>query len=446
MILPHSKGPQQNHGENIAYTLMKFSLPLILSGILQQLYNWADAFIVGNVEGELALAAIGATGTVINFFIMAVTGFTVGLSILFAQKFGSRETSLIPKILSTFSILIGVFFLLLAAVGIRLAGPMLRLLHTTPDTIHLAEIYLRIIFMGVPFLAVYNVYSAALRGIGDSRAPFLAVLLSSVVNVILDLVFVALLHQGVGGAAAATVISQAIMTVFLILYSVKQHPVLRFRPGKQSINKAALIQGLRLGFPPMIQSCVSASGNLLLQNFMNGFGTQTVAAITTAYRVDSIVMLPIINLGSGISTLVAQSHGAGDDKRARKILTVGTVIMTGVSLFLTVLVIPTGGRLISLFGVSSVSAGIGQNFFERLASFYVVFGLAAALRGYLEGLGDVFFSSIFGILSLIFRITASYALAAVFGNMIIAYAEAFSWVLLLILYLIRIRWRAGKSQ
>lgn len=431
----------QTHSENIAFTLMKFSLPLILSGILQQLYNWADAFIVGNVEGELALAAIGATGTVSNFYLMAITGFTVGLSILFAQKFGSGETSILPKILSTFSMILGSSFILLAAAGIFLSSPLLHLLHTTEDTVLLAENYLQIIFSGIPFLAVYNVYSAALRGIGDSRAPFLAILFSSAVNVILDIIFVALLHYGVRGAAAATVISQASMTVFLIGYTVRKHPFLRFHPGRQSFDRSALSQGIRLGIPPMIQSCVNASGNLLLQNFMNGFGTQTVAAITTAYRVDSIVLLPVINLGSGISTLVAQSHGAGDEKRTRKILAVGTVIMTAIALTLTGLVIPTGGHLIAMFGVGLKAAEIGRNFFARLASFYVIFGLAAAVRGYLEGLGDVIYSSMAGVTSLIFRIFASYYLAALFGNMVIAYAEAFSWVLLLSLFLLRILWK-----
>ena len=194
--------------KDIAFVLIKFSLPLILSGILQQLYNWADAFIVGNVEGEAALAAIGATTTVVNFYVTAVTGFTLGLSILFAQKFGSGDEKDISEILATFSVSLGGIFAVLAAAGIAVTFPLLELLNTTEDTIFLAKEYLQLIFLGVPFLAVYNVYSAALRGIGDSKAPFYAVLLSSVVNIILDIVFVAYFHWGVSGAAIATVISQ----------------------------------------------------------------------------------------------------------------------------------------------------------------------------------------------------------------------------------------------
>lgn len=430
--------------KSIAYTLIKFCLPLIFSGILQQLYNWADAFIVGNVEGELALAAVGGTSTVVNFYVTAITGFTLGLSILFAQKFGSGKTDDIPRILSTFSLILGVFFTLFAILGIGLTAPFLRLLHTPPDTVSLAEGYLRIIFGGIPFLAVYNVYSAALRAIGDSRAPFYSVLISAGANIVLDLLFVAGFRWSVAGAAIATVISQAGMTVLLIIYSIKKYTILRFKLNRKSLDGKMMAQGFRFGFPPMIQSVVSSVGSLILQNFMNGFGTQTVAAVTTAYRVDSIIMVPIINLGSGISTLVAQNFGSGEKRRARKILTVGTVLMVVISAVLTAFVIAAGGSLIAMFGAGPEAVEIGRGFFLRIASFYVVFGLATAVRSYLEGVGDVVYSSLAGMISLISRIVLSYALVSIFGNMVIAYAEAFSWVILLALYIFRMIWKGRK--
>ena len=193
--------------EKTAITLIKFCIPLILSGILQQLYNWADAFIVGNVAGENALAAIGSTTTVINLFL-------------------------------------GCIFLLVPAAGIPGAYPLLRIMNTTPETIHMAKNYLQIILIGLPFLAVYNVYTSALRGIGNSRAPFGSVLCSSVVNVVLDLIFVGMMHWGAAGAAAATVISQMVMTVFIILYSVKNYPCLCFSIKKWTMDHAVLKEGL----------------------------------------------------------------------------------------------------------------------------------------------------------------------------------------------------------
>ncbi len=435
----------QNTYRSIAMVLIRFSLPLIFSGILQQLYSWADAYIVGNVVGETALAAIGATGTVINFFLMLITGFTLGLAILFGQKYGASELDSLSGILSTFVLLLGAIAAILCAVSIYFTRPLLVLLNTTPDSMDMAFDYLQIIFVGIPFLAIYNVYSAALRGIGDSRAPFLAVLISSVVNVILDIVFVVYLHLGVKGAAAATILSQISMTLFIIMYTAGKHPVLRYRINSTMFHGDALRQGLHLGIPPMIQSSVNAFGGLILQNFMNGFGTHTVVAITTAYRIDCIALLPIVNLGSGISTITAQHHGAGESEKARKTLFTGTILMAVVSVVLTLLIIPTGGFLVSLFGAGKEATAIGHAFFIRLSVFYVIFGLSTSIRGYLEGVGDVVFSSFTGIVQLVVRIILSYAFASVFGNMIIAYAEGASWTLMFLMYLVRVLYYKPKK-
>lgn len=342
----------------------------------------------------------------------------------------------------------GIVFAVLSLLGALFSHQFLKLMNTTPETIDLAESYIKIVFAGVPFLAVYNVYSAALRAIGDTKAPFYAVLISSVLNVVLDVLFVAVLHCGVQGAAVATAVSQIVMTVFMVIYTIRRHSILRLRIGKKSFDASAIYDGIRFGIPPMIQSSITAVGALLLQNFMNGFGTQTVAAITSAYRVDSIILLPIINLGSGISTVVAQNYGAGNLKRAKKTLFVGAVMITVVSAVISIVVIPTGGYLISIFGVSKSVVNIGQSFFAGIACFYIVYGLAMAVRGYIEGVGDVVYSSVTGILSLIVRIAASYALADVCGNMIIAYAEGLSWCFMLVLYaawLIRLKYKSVKS-
>lgn len=424
--------------------VLQFSLPLIGSGILQQLYSWADAFIVGNVEGELALAAIGSTSNVTVFFTTIINGFVLGLSVLFAQLFGKQDFTAISKLLSTFSVLLGTVFLLLSAVGMGLTLPFLQLMRTPQDILLLGEDYLKILFAGIPFLAVYNVYSAALRGIGDSRAPFYSVLLSSAVNILLDILFVAGFGWGVGGAAIATVFSQAAMTVFLVAYSARKYSFFRFRIGPRAVDRAMLSKGCLFGFPPMIQYSVSSVGGLVLQTFMNGFGTQTVAAVTTAYRVDSIILVPIINLGSGISTLVGQEFGAGERNGARKMLRAGLVVMVIVSLLLTALVIPTGGYFIALFGAGQEAIAIGGRFLQRLACFYLVFGLATAVRSYLEGLGDVVFSSIAGICGLVLRILLSYGMVSLFDSMVIAYAEAFSWIFLLLLCLFRMIWKERR--
>ena len=424
--------------KSIARELIGFSLPLILSGVLQQLYNWVDAFIVGHVEGELAMGAVGATTAAVNLFLTAIIGFTLGLNVLMAQRHGAGEDERLPRLLGSFSFALGGVFLLIGALGVFFAGELLELLDTTADMLPLSEGYLSIVFTGMPFLAVYNVYSAALRALGDSRAPFLAVAVSSGVNVALDILLVAVIPWGVRGAAIATVISQIAMTVFMVSYAVRKYPTLRFRPARALFRGGQLREGASFGFPPMIQSCVSALGSMLLQSYMNSFGNDTVTAITTAYRVDTIILLPMINLGSAISTLTAQSHGAGDDARAAKILNVGCLLMAAVSLVLTGIIIPTGGYLIAMFGAGETVVGIGSSFFACIAPFYIIYGLSMAVRGHLEGLGRMVYSSAVGIAALALRIAASYALRSVFWNMTIAYAEAFSWVLMLLLYTLKL--------
>lgn len=417
-------------------SLIKFCLPLILSGMLQQLYNWADAFIVGNKEGEVSLGAVGATSAVILFFVTLMTGFGVGISVLAARYFGEKNEDRLPGLLSVFSLMLFCIFAVIAALGSLYSFEIMDFLGTPPENLNLAADYMRIIFLGFPFLAVYNIYSAVLRGVGDSKTPFFSILVSSVVNVGLDILLVVKYEMGVSGAAAATVISQGAMTVFTVIYTAKKHPSLRFTLKKKKC-RGALSAGLKYGIPPMIQSCITSLGGLVLQSFMNSFGADTVTAITCAYRIDTLVMLPITNLGSGISTFTSQSIGEGNRKKANRVLKSGLLLSIVVSVVLTAAVIPTGGYLIGLFGAGDDAIAIGSAFFVRFATFYPVYGILNAFRGYLEGADDLMFSSVAGIGSLIIRIAASYAFAPLFGNMVIAYAEMIAWAILLGAYVIR---------
>ena len=430
---------------SIVKTLVLFSLPLILSGLLQQLYNWADAFIVGNVEWEIPLAAIGATASVSNLLVMLITGFTVGTTILTARLYGSGETEKIRDVLSSFTLVLGGLFLAASLLGAVLTKPIMELLRTPQDIMADACSYLRIVFTGIPFIAVYNVYAAVLRGMGDSRTPFLAIVVSALTNVLLDILLVAVWHYGAAGAAVATVVSQALMAIFVVAYSARRNPHLRFRPGKAAVSREMVTQGLRLSIPTATQSSLHSVGNLILQNFMNGFGTATVAAITTAYRIDSIIMLPMNNLAAGVSTFTAQNVGADNPRRARRGLLVGTVLIAVVSVVLTLVVIPTGGTLIALFGMLDEVVGIGENFFRIIALFYLPFGIAIAIKGYLEGVGDVIFSGVASVLSLLIRIVLSYAFADI-GSGIIAYAEAFSWLALLLMCAGRFLYMSSRKQ
>jgi putative MATE family efflux protein len=349
--------------KKLAKTLISFSLPLILSGFLQQLYNWADAFIVGNIEGEVALAAIGATSVVSNLFIMAITGFTSGISILSARYYEDKDISIQKKILVTFMVIAGVFFTISSSMTVFFVQPILIVLKTPVEIYETSKNYLAIILLGVPFMAVYNVYVSVLRGMGDSKMSFYAVLVSAVINIFLDVLFVFFFRWGAEGAALATIISQLAMTIFIVFYARKKHPCLKIRVEKLIYRKVLKSGGL-LALPITIQSVLASIGNLGLQNFMNGFGTVTVAAITTAYRVDALLILPVINLGTGVAIITSQNIGQGKYKEAKRSLVIGLKLSAVISLALTLLVVNFGENVIDIFGVSDASANIGGQFFR----------------------------------------------------------------------------------
>ncbi|NBH82152.1 MATE family efflux transporter [bacterium C-53] len=422
---------------SIGNTLVLFTAPLILSGLLQQIFNWVDAFIVGNVEGELALAGIGATTSLYNLFVTVIVGFASGISVFVAQQYGMGEEKQINRILSAMAVVLGGVFLCISFLGVLFTVPILKILDTPYNIFEVAREYMRILFLGIPFLAVYNTYASVLRGMGDSRAAFLSVFVCSLMNAALDILFVAVLHFGVAGAAGATVLAQAVMAVFIVIYAAKKYPLLRFRLSRTCIDWAVIKKGAGLSLPPAVQSGTNSVGNLVLQRFMNGFGEKTVVAITTAYRVDSVILLPIVNFGSGIATVVAQNIGAGNQERAKKVLKTGGLMISAISVCLTGIVLLAGKHLIAMFGLTMESVEIGRMFFERIAACYIVYGLAMAMRGFLEGTGDMLFSGIAGMTALGVRIAASYLLRQECGNMVIAYAEAFSWVALLLIYVFR---------
>ncbi len=436
---------KQARYKHAVITLFKFAIPLIFSGILQQLYHWADAFVVGQVLGEQPLAAVGMTSSISNCAITMITGFTMGLSVIAAQRYGSGEKEAIKKTLSSFLLILTGVMCVVAVLLFVFSGQILTVMDTPENIIDYAHDYLTVILFGLPFLSVYNLYAGILRAMGDSKASFYAVIVSSVVNIVLDVCFVAIFRWGIKSAAWATVIAQIGMTIFLVLYAVKKYSSLRFSIKEKLLFKNEVTTGLRYALPLTIQSSVIAVGNMVLQSFMNGFGSQTVAAITTAYRVDSIMLLPIINLGAAISTMVAQSKGAGDSEKVKQYSAAGTGMGVIMSFILMAAMYFFGGPIISIFGISSEAIGIGSMFFKTISIYYIVFGLETAMRGITEGSGKVLVSSMIGIAGLVVRITLSYVLAASFGNMTIAHAEGIQWVFMMLCYAVFLFVKKGKD-
>lgn len=431
---------------SIAGEMIRFSLPLIMSGILQQLYSWADAFIVGHSgeTGELMLAAVGATGSITTLLVQTIVGFTLGLSIMAAQEYGKKNMERLRRITGSFGPALAAIYTVLAVLAIACVRPILRVMSTPDEIFDYSAQYLKIVLWGVPFLAVYNLLAALLRAVGNSKASFYAVLLSSLMNVALDVLLVLVFPLGVAGAAAATVISQIAMTVFMALYLKLRYPELIAH--HMLFDHSVFRQGLSFSIPPTVQNSITSAGNLVLQHFMNQFGAITVLAITTSYRVDSLMLLPIFNLGSAISSMTARSLGEGDAKKVRSCLKTGLWIMFAVCGVLTVMMFLFGSSFVAFFGVTGEALETGKQFFRDLSLFYVPFGIATAMRSALEGIGDISYCSAVGIGTLVIRIVFSYIFRPLMGNRAIAFAEAVAWMCLLVLMTARLLQKKKQKQ
>ena len=323
---------------------------------------------------------------------------------------------------------------------------MLAFFDTPENVFEMSVGYLRWCMLGTPFMAVYNVYASILRGVGDSKAPFWAITISSVANILLDLLFVGLLGWGTSGAALATSLSQAAMTVFIVLYTARRYEELRFSLRGLQIDSETVKEGIHFGLPMALQQSINSIGSMALQGFQNSFGSATVAAISTAYRVDSVMLLPIFNMSQSVATAVGQNVGTGDKGRIKDSLRISLRLLGGVSLVLTLIVVSIGGRMVALFGVSEEAVQIGAEFFRILGPFYIMVGLSNAYQGYLKGLGDMKFSSIANITTLWLRIGLSYLMKPFFGNMSIAWAEAVIWTLQLIVWVLRAKYLQKKKD
>ncbi|MCR5372828.1 MAG: MATE family efflux transporter [Solobacterium sp.] len=416
-----------NTSKDTAKELLLFSIPMILSAVFQQMFNWADALIVGNFAGEEALAAIGATTSCYNIILDLILGASAGITILAARYYGAGEHSRIRQLFATFVRFLPAGALLVVAAGIACTPSLLQLLHTPEEILVDSVLYLRWMYAGLLFLAVYNTLAAILRGMSDSRAPFRSVVAAGAANIALDFLFVAGLHMGVGGAALATFLTQGVMTGYLLVYAARHAPFLTEGVLQEKADLHMFREGMYYALPLMLQGAAASVGKVILTGFRNGFGISVIAAITTAYRVDTVLISPVHNLGAAVAAKVSQKLGAGEQTKAKEVLRAGLWMGIGFAAVMTGFVILAGGTLIGIFGVSAQVRRIGASFFRYLGQFYIMCAVMEVLHGCLQGYGDVRFAAGNMLYQLAVRIVLSYALRPVFGWKVIAYAEGLSW-------------------
>lgn len=387
-----------------------FSLPMLIGNIFQQLYSTVDSIIVGNFVGKNALAAISGSGSV-QFLIVAISfGFTAGISVVLSQVYGAKEYDKLKRAFSTSLIFVLSLALLLGIIGIAISTPLLKLLGTPDDIMPDAVGYLRIMFIGMPASFLYNMCSSALRSVGDSKTPLYFLIIASIGNIVLDLLFVAVIPMGVIGAALATIIAQCLSGVLCMIYMNKKTPMFALTRKDLIYDKQIVSAIVNYGLPTAVQNSINSVSMLAVQKFVNYFGADMMAAYGITNRIESFVTMPIMNMALALSTYSGQNIGAGKVKRAKQGIT-ATAAMQAIFCFVMAFILPVfAPNLIRLFGLAEdphvVELGcLGISFSAR---FYILFGLFQVFNQFHKGAGDTKFSMVASLCMIAVRIPITY--------------------------------------
>jgi putative MATE family efflux protein len=407
-----------------------FAVPLLLGNVVQQLYQVTDAFVVGRSLGVDALAAVGSTGSLLFLLLGFAWGMTSGFAIPTAQAFGAGDPAAVRRSVATGTVLTAGASVVLTIGALLLTGPALRLLQTPPELIGPATTFAAVSFGGAAATCFFNYLSAIIRAIGDSRTPLVFLALCCGFNVVLVVLLVHGAGLGVGGAAFATVVSQALSVALCLLYIRRSVPALHLRRTDFRLPRESVMTHLRLGLPMGFQASVIAIGSLVVQLRLNELGADAVAAYTTAARVDGLAVTFLGSLGLAVSTFVAQNHGGGRPDRIRTGVSQAVVMSVIVAGVLGVVLVTAGSSIVALF----VGAG-EQDVVDMASQFltvngltYWALGILFVLRGSLQGLGHALIPTLTGVVELVMRVGAALVLGAAFGYAGIIWGNPLAWI------------------
>ncbi|MEN1975148.1 MATE family efflux transporter [Cellulomonas sp. P4] len=409
--------------------ILVFAVPLLVGNVVQQLYQFVDAVVVGRHLGVDALAAVGATGSLLFLLLGFVWGMTSGFAIPTAQAFGARDAAAVRRSVATGALLTGAGSIALTAAAPLLAGPALTLLRTPDVLMAQATTFAQVSFLGTGALMFFNYLSAVVRAIGDSRTPLVFLTVACALNVALVVLFVGGLGLGVGGAALATVVSQAVSVALCLEFVRRRVPVLHLRRADWRVTRTDLAEHLRLGLPMGFQASIIAIGTLAVQVRLNGLGADAVAAYTTAARVDGLAIALLQSLGLAVSMFVAQNLGGGRPDRIRQGVVQATGLAVAGSVALGVVLVTSGSWLVRLFvgdGEDRV-VHMATQFLHINAALYAVLGVLFVLRGALQGLGRTGVPTLTGVIELVMRVGAAVVLGAAFGFVGVVWGNPLAW-------------------
>jgi len=435
-------------------SLFFFALPMILGNLFQQFYTAVDSVIVGQFVGEEALAAIGASYSLTTVFIMIAIGGGIGASVITSQYLGARligkmKISVYTALLSFLTVSI-----LLGALGLVFSGGILKGLNTPENVLPDAMLYLRIYFLGLPFLFMYNILSSIFNALGNSRTPLYLLIFSSILNIVMDLILVRGFGCGVAGAAIATVLAQGLSA--LISFGILMHTLKGYETeeGKTERDKAEsskeegreteiepakriklfdikmLGNMVKVAIPSMLQQSIVSIGMLLVQSVVNGFGSSVLAGYTAGTRIESICIVPMIASGNAVSTFTAQNLGAGAPERIRKGYRAAVRMVFSFAVVICLVLTIFHRAIIGAFleeGSGQAAVGTGNAYLSFIAFFFVFIGLKAITDGVLRGAGDVLVFTLANLCNLSIRVIVAFAFAPIWGVQAVWIAVPIGW-------------------
>lgn len=414
---------------NIYEKIMLFTLPILLSNILQQFYSIADNTIVGNILGRDALAAVGASCQINSIILAIAMGLTLGMGILISNAYGAKQVDTIQKIVDTGFVMCMILAVIITMIGVFYAKRILLCFQVPDSIIQQAALYFRLICLGTIPSFGYNAVVNYLRGVGDSKTALIFLIISSVLNIILDIVLVASIGEGVAGAAMATVISQFVAFFGICSYVNQKKSEFSIRFRHLSFEWDILKKGLWIGIPATLQQLFLGIGNSIIQYMINGYGATLIAAYTAASKIDGLATLPAVNIGKAMSNFIAQNRGAGNEERVKAGTRASIIIITAISVLFSVMIFTMSGSLLKLFCTDEEVCAQGIKYLQMVSIFYFIFGIMQCLNGVLLGIDKSNLSLLGSILSFcLFQVPLAVVLSRFIGVTGIWLAAPFGWI------------------
>ena len=392
--------------------LIAFSVPLLIGNLAQQMYNTADSIIVGKYVGDSALAAVGTSGPILNLLLLLFMGISTGAGILVSQYFGAHKQKELEKSVGTCLTLTFIASLIIMAIGPVIIEPLMTLLDTPPDVYDMAVDYLTIVTVGIMGSAYYNIGSGILRGLGDAVSPLIFLIVACVLNIILDIVFVANLGMTADGVALATVIAQAASAFLCVWKITHMKKTLTVRRGDLIPDKLITSKTIRLGLPSGLTQMIFSMAAIVVQALTNSFGTSVIACAIVVMRVDGFAMMPNFTFGMAMTTFVGQNVGAGRMDRVQEGVRKGVAAGLLVAVVLVAAILLFGENLMRMFTQTEEVVSLGVHMLHILALGYIAMAVTQSLSGVMRGAGDTMTPMWISLITtIIIRMPLAYGLA-----------------------------------